>query len=253
MSFDENNPFAPSESGFNGQAAGRVDNRLPVSMDPGEIFERCVDILKENPGVVIGAILLPLVPAFALAAADATLTILAGSDENFKLVAQVGSLVTNILSWAMTLLFTLGQTRIFMNLARGQHTEIGMLVGEARNMLSGFAVQLLMIFGILIGFLLLIVPGFIISMGLQFSLYTLLDRDSGPIDALQQSWELTDGYKMTIFFVNLLLGLGLFLLTCVTLGLGYLVAVPVLALAQGVMYHALTHLKGNAGGASTVW
>lgn len=101
------------------------------------------------------------------------------------------------------------------------------------------------------GFLLLVIPGIVVACGLFVSVPSLIVEDLSPSDALRRSWRLTDGYKVPIFFVSLLLaipGLMLGWFSGRTLGNepAWLaiatVVVTVLAatlqgIAQGVTYH----------------
>ena len=85
-----------------------------------------------------------------------------------------------------------------------------------------------------------------LAVGLQFGLYVLVDQGAGPVEALKESWRLTDGYKITVFLVNTLFSVGVVAFSCVTLGLMPAIAAPVLALTQAVMYHSLVHIQGPA-------
>ena len=53
--------------------------------------------------------------------------------------------------------------------------------------------------------LILIVPGIIISIGWSQALFLMLDKEIAPGEAMIQSSKITQGYKGTIFLVNLLL------------------------------------------------
>jgi hypothetical protein len=67
--------------------------------------------------------------------------------------------------------------------------------------LSGF----LMALAILGGWMLLIIPGFIVWMGLVMAHYVIVEDDaSGPLEALRASWKLMRGHKLHYFGVMLL-------------------------------------------------
>lgn len=53
----------------------------------------------------------------------------------------------------------------------------------------------------------MIIPGYIIALGWKLALYILLDKGVAPGEALVQSNKATYGYKWTIFFTSLLLGI----------------------------------------------
>ena len=109
----------------------------------------------------------------------------------------------------------------------------------------GVGVAILMALITALGFFALIIPGIIAGIGLQFALYCLVDRDLGVVESLTESWALTDGNKVTIFLINLLIGITGLLFACVTLGFGYILIVPVLSLVQAVMYQSLRRFEAD--------
>jgi uncharacterized membrane protein len=75
-------------------------------------------------------------------------------------------------------------------------------------------------------------------------MFALVDQDLGPLESLRESWRLTDGHKLTLFVVYIVMGILALGVTCLTCGIGYFAVLPILSLAQGVIYHALMHHKG---------
>jgi len=242
---DQDNPFSAGD-GQSRDVRNDGDNLPPVDMDPVAILTRCWELMSRNPGTVAGAVLLPLVPSFGFQAVQYGLQLAAvKQDQNVQLAVNVAVIAISMVSMAVSLFLQLGVYRIFTRLVRGLPADISMLVGELRNLLPGFLATLLMVLAIGVGLLLLIVPGIVLALGLQFALYALIDKELDPIAALRESWRLTEGYKLTIFVVNLVIGILMLALSCVTLGVGYLLAIPMMALSQAVMYHSLLHLKAE--------
>ena len=97
----------------------------------------------------------------------------------------------------------------------------------------------LTVLAIAVGFLLLIVPGFIVSMGLAFVAYIVVDRGLGPIEAMKESWRVTKGHKWQLFLLFLAL-IGINLLGVAALVVGLLVSVPITMLAAAHAYRTLT-------------
>ena len=83
------------------------------------------------------------------------------------------------------------------------------------------------------------IPGIIVGIGLQFALYFVVDRELGPVEAMTESWRMTDGFKAQLFLIGLGVGVAGLVVTCMTFGIGYLLAVPVLSLVTAVTYHSL--------------
>ncbi len=89
-----------------------------------------------------------------------------------------------------------------------------------------------------IGFLLLIIPGIILSIKLQFYTYFIVDKNAGPIEALQKSWEVTKGVKWNLFLFWWLL-VGINILGALALGVGLFATIPTTMVAIGYVYRKL--------------
>jgi len=91
----------------------------------------------------------------------------------------------------------------------------------------------------LIGVMLLIVPGVIVSLMFFFAGYLVLDRGLGPIEALKESKTITDGSKWLLLLMTIVLGL-LNIAGFFALFIGLLVTVPVSYLAWVYVYRQLS-------------
>lgn len=95
---------------------------------------------------------------------------------------------------------------------------------------------------VLVGFILLIIPGIIVSLMLSFTLYLVVDRNLRPVEALKESRRLTRGNRGKLLLlalcVVLLNGAGL-----LALGVGLFITMPVSTLA---FVHAYRTLSGTA-------
>ena len=93
---------------------------------------------------------------------------------------------------------------------------------------------------VFIGFILLIVPGIIASLGLMFTKYLVMDRKLGPVEAMKESWRITKGNRLHLLgFVLTLVGLNI--LGVIALLVGLLVTIPLTLLATVHVYRALEH------------
>lgn len=90
-----------------------------------------------------------------------------------------------------------------------------------------------------IGFLLCIVPGVILALGLQFGFHLIVDRGMPPVDALKESWRLTQGHKGNLFVLALLLfGVQIAGVLACCIG-ALLVSLPIILLANAYVYLTL--------------
>jgi uncharacterized membrane protein len=68
--------------------------------------------------------------------------------------------------------------------------------------------------------------------------WAIIDKQAGPIEALQQSWEMTRGSAWNLVLLGLLLGL-VNMLGMLAIGLGMLVTAPLSLVAMGYAYRRL--------------
>ncbi|WP_052464411.1 DUF975 family protein [Methyloceanibacter caenitepidi] len=108
-----------------------------------------------------------------------------------------------------------------------------------------FATSLLTSLAIGFGLVLLIVPGLIAMVLFMFAGFLVVDRGLGPLDALKTSMEMTKGNRWPLFGFAVLTAL-ILALGVLALGLGLLVAVPIVGLATAYAYRALSGRLDNA-------
>lgn len=100
--------------------------------------------------------------------------------------------------------------------------------------------QILVGLAVLVGLVLLIVPGIIAALGFLFSSYLIVDKGRGPIEAMKESWRITKGNRWKLFLLVLAIAginiVGFFLLV-----VGLLVTIPVTMLALAHAYRTLEH------------
>lgn len=100
--------------------------------------------------------------------------------------------------------------------------------------------QILVGAAVIVGLILLIVPGVILALGLLFSSYLIVDKGKGPIEAIKESWRITKGHKWQLFLFVLAVA-GLNVIGFLLLLVGLLITVPVTMLAMVHAYRTLEH------------
>lgn len=92
---------------------------------------------------------------------------------------------------------------------------------------------------VLVGLILLIVPGIIVAYMFLYVGYLIIDKNMGPIAALSESRALTDGYKMDLFIFSLAVAfINLVGVFCLFVGL--FVTIPVTLMASAYVYRRLS-------------
>ncbi|HYM65046.1 MAG TPA: YciC family protein [Candidatus Sulfotelmatobacter sp.] len=96
---------------------------------------------------------------------------------------------------------------------------------------------------LVVGFLLLIIPGIIFAIKLQYSEYLIVDKGYDAVDSIKGSWEMTKGVKWNLFLFGLLLGL-INILGFLCLLVGLLITVPLSMVANAYVYRKLLSQSG---------
>jgi uncharacterized membrane protein len=87
----------------------------------------------------------------------------------------------------------------------------------------------------LIGGLVFLIVGIIVSLGLKNAPYYVMDQNLGPIAALRASWDSSRGQKVDLLVLSLA-QLGISLLGLAACCLGLFVAVPIVLISQAIVY-----------------
>lgn len=131
-------------------------------------------------------------------------------------------------------------TRISLDLYDNGDTDLAARIPELLPQVPMYLVGKIL-YGVivLIGLILLVVPGIILSFMLLYVGYLMIDRHLGPIEALKLSKEVTAGSKWKLFLFSLVIAL-VNLAGVVALVVGLLVTVPVTLMASAYVYRQLS-------------
>ena len=131
----------------------------------------------------------------------------------------------------------------YLRASRGEKLEIKDMFAFFRNywnvVLAAFLCNLIIVVGILF----LIVPGIILACKLAFVPYLVMDKKIEAIDAIKESWSLTDGYAWKIFLMVLLV-FPIIIGGLLCLLFGVIISFIWINLAFASMYHAVRLKKG---------
>jgi len=93
-----------------------------------------------------------------------------------------------------------GADLMFVHAVRGIRPQFETLInGFTQNYFHIILASLLRIALIMLGMIVLLIPGIIIACRLAFVSYLVMDRKLDPIIAVEESWRLTKGHGWTIF------------------------------------------------------
>lgn len=151
------------------------------------------------------------------------------------------SIVFQLVSTVIQILVTIGLTKICIQFCDGKVPKFSELFSNMHLFLKVFAASILQALIVLGGLILLIIPGIIFSIKLQFVTYLVVDKGMGPVEAVKRSWLITKGIKWQLFLFGLLLGV-INILGMLVLFVGLFVTVPVTMIAYTYVYRKL---EGN--------
>lgn len=140
-----------------------------------------------------------------------------------------------------------GFAHLLLRGVRGEEPEIDDLLAGFRTYVNAVGGMLLYGLAVVVGLVLLIVPGLIAMVRLAFTPYMIVDRDLGPVDAVKASWEATRGHGWTLFgllIVSLLILLGGLLLLLV----GVVPAIAWVGTSWATYYDRATDDRVDAAG-----
>ncbi len=133
----------------------------------------------------------------------------------------------------------MGLVKIALDLHDKKPVKFSDLFMSYPLLLKYVVANILYSFAVTIGIVLLIVPGVILALRLQYFSYLIVDKNFGIIESLQESWNMTRGATWNLFLLWLLL-VGILLVGVMVFVVGLLVAVPVIMLANTWIYRKLS-------------
>lgn len=199
------------------------------------------ETFKKRPWYLIGATILFLVigwiAGFAIGFVSAVLQVLLGE--------SVGGVVSFFGSMLVNTLIGMGWIAFFIkahdDLAAAKVVDFW----HPQHFFSYVGTTILFVIIVLIGLVLLIVPGIIAALSFMFAPYLVIDKGLGPVSALKESARITKGNRLRVLALMGAVAL-VSLLGLLALIVGLLVAIPVTSLAYISAYRRFSADAGAA-------
>jgi uncharacterized membrane protein len=150
--------------------------------------------------------------------------------------------ISFLLSLTVAMYIAFGQTNLFLKAHDAVEAVHFRDFWKLKEFGWFYLVSLLGTLIIIVGFILFIIPGIILSIVLMFATYIVVDREMKPIEALKESARLTEGHRWMLLLFSLEL-VAINLLGVLLLVVGLLVTIPVSILATIHAYRMLQTLK----------
>lgn len=263
---DLGNPYAPPQSAFVAEPIAPLRAGTPFAAN--DVFNWSWAIFKQRMGICLGIFwgTYGINVGISLGVNLLIQVLLVAARDNGVLpfvgifVAYVASLVINMWLFA-------GETRAYLKIARDQPVAFGEVFQGGRyisTMIGAgimFVIVLLVpvmvgfgvsfgVFGLIgnqsagglaflvIGIAMTTILAFYLSAHLMVYFFLIVDRDSGAIESLQQSWELTRNKAGTMFLV-IILAIAVYIAGFLAFCVGIIFTLPLAYLMFTVTYLAL--------------
>ena len=203
---------------------GIIPNKFVIS----EALQFGWDTTKSNIGFFIGLLivagLIQYVPAIVAAIIEAD--------------APDLSLIIRIASYVLSAIIGMGLIKICLRFCDGEKGEFSDLFSCYPLFFKYLIGSILYGLIVVVGLILLIIPGIIWAIKFQFFDYLIVDKGLGPVDALEKSSEITRGVKWDLFAFGILLVI-INILGFLCLVVGLFVTIPVTLVAMAFVYREL--------------
>jgi hypothetical protein len=147
-------------------------------------------------------------------------------------------LLVGLVGWGINQVIQMGLIQISLKLNDEREAKFSDLFPFSEKTVNYIIGSILYGLIVIVGTILLIVPGIIWALKFQFYGYYIVDKNLKPVDALKMSAMSTSGKKGNLFVFFVLLGLINFL-GLIALLVGLLISVPVTLLAYVYVYRLL--------------
>ncbi|MEO6171797.1 MAG: DUF4339 domain-containing protein [Arenimonas sp.] len=247
-SANSSNPYAAPSSNWGASAASDGDVLTEIEhgseqIDAVACINRGFEITKAQFGNIFLVGFVYFVCIFGMSIVFGVLEALpsimsSGGAEASKSMGPLGVtilVISRVVQQVFTIFLQLGLARAGLNLVSGKEVSVGLLFGQGSKLLRAIGASILFGFAVVIGFVLLIVPGVYIMLRYGQFMTAIVDRDLGIMEAFDYSSSLTTNNRLNLF-VLALLSFGVGLLGMLACFVGLIFAAPVVWLAALVAY-----------------
>lgn len=217
---------------------GPAFDSVPGSIEPivvGACVKRAVELTKKNFGKLFLALIVALAVIFGVGLILGLIDHAMGWKPPVESARNQGSVFNQLAQQVVSIFLSLGITRFALNLVSGRPASVSQIFGEGDKLLRGIGVSILLGLMVVVGFVLLIVPGIYLALKYGQAMTVLVDRNCGVIEAFRYSGKLTDGHKSRLMLLGLA-ALGIMLAGLLALVVGLVFAYPVAGLAWMLGY-----------------
>ena len=234
-SFASNPYSSPVATEMPPQAVAFSDGEIEHCIfNPMQCISDAWRLFQQNVGILIGATVITMAASMSISAVS---NILQGQGNEAALV--IAGLVVSLIGNVVNTFLTIGMIRLSLAIARGEPREIGMLFGGGPHFWRYLGASIIFGIAMVIGFLLLIIPGVYVAIAYWPSMLLVIDRRMGVFESFEVAGRLSKGNRIN----SLVLGLLAFLISIAGFAMcfvGILATIPIVYLMGATAYLSMT-------------
>lgn len=151
----------------------------------------------------------------------------------------ISGVVLQIITYAVNAVITLGILKIVLDITDNKKPSWRLLYELYPRALKYIGATILYGLMIVVGLVLLIIPGIYLAIRFQFYAYFIADKNMGIMDSLRASSKATKGSVVNLLAFGLICA-GIALAGFLAFGLGILIAIPIVSIASAHVYRKLS-------------
>jgi len=225
------------------------------------VWKRAWELVKQRWGALLAVLALQVIVGivitnFSNSISDA-LTPFFSAPLKMISLSPLAPLVPAVINYAVSLLIfpitsllqayaSVGAIKVFLDILRGQPFQWGRLFKhELLEWAYMVALANVLFYLTSIGFMFLLIPGMVLSLGFTLSGLVLVDKGLDPIQAMKESWHMMRGQKMFLMLNYFLVGIAMTVGTLLCF-VGLFPAVMLSMLIAPLMYDILDQASAPA-------
>lgn len=141
--------------------------------------------------------------------------------------------------------FDYGGSLMFVKAVRGEKSDFTIMYRGFKENYVDIVLANLLVFGIvLLGIIMLVVPGIIFACRLAFVRYLVMDKKMSAVEAVEVSWRMTRSHGWKIFLMGIL-SFFIILIGLLLLIVGIIPAIMIVSSIFATLYEAVLNENGN--------
>jgi len=138
-----------------------------------------------------------------------------------------------------------GENLLFVKAMRDEEADIKYLFeGFKTKYLNIVLANLIVTALVMIGFVMLIIPGIIILCRLSFVSFLVMDKNLDPMKAVEKSWQMTRGHGWTIFVMGVI-SIFVFIAGVIVFIVGAIISIMWIHAAFATMYQSVQNMNDD--------